>query len=308
MEMRKEKEKFSKADKINLRFNCFNLLIVILSIGISIWAIVSNERIAQKSGAFEKGELRLALGGYDLSTHLEKDIDVYYGVSDTSLHYAAFPIVVCNSGEKTVEDIELILNYPHDTLYPYNGLYTAIQDSIINCESIIENVNRKLQIDGEDELVSYPIKSINPKLSVSIEEIFSVDKSLIGAYQISWMNGNIPKRGKVFYSEPATINVILTAKNMPIKTLQFNINFRSGNDLTKLAQQVIKEKIDANKSSATRKAFYIVVPKVGKVYKKFGFNNTYMDVDWSNTFYCEFDKKENSLRIIKDDDIQKINF
>jgi len=212
LKMRKEKEKFSKADKINLRFNFFNLLIVILSIGISIWAIVSNERIAQKSGAFEKGELRLALGGYDLSTHLEKDIDVYYGVSDTSLHFAEFPILVCNSGEKTVDDIELILNYPHNTLYPHNGLSTANQDSITNCESIIENVNRKLQRDGDDELVLYPIKSINPKLSVSIGEVFSVDKSLIGAYQISWKSRNVIKKGKVFYSEPATINVLLTAK------------------------------------------------------------------------------------------------
>jgi len=308
MRKSKEREKFTNADKINLKFNFLNLLIAILSIGISIWAILSNEKIAQKSGAFEKGELRLALGGYDLSTHLEKDIDIYYGVNDTSLHYASFPIVVCNSGEKTVENIKLILNYPHNTLYPYNGLYTAIHDSIINCESIIENVNRKLQIDGEDELVLYPIKSINPKLSVAIEEIFSVDKSLIGAYQISWMNGNIPKKGKVFYSEPATINVMLTAENMPIKTLQFNINFRFGNDLIKLAQQVIKERLDANRSSATRKAFYIVIPKAGNVYKKFGLNNIYMDVDWSNTFYCEFDKKENFLRIIKDDDIQRIKF
>jgi len=78
--------------------------------------------------------------------------------------------------------------------------------------------------------------------------------------------------------------------------------------LTKLAQQVIKERLDATNSSTTRKSFFVVVPKTGKVYKEIGLNNFYMDVDWSNTFYCEFDEKLNLLRIKKDDDVKTINF
>jgi hypothetical protein len=305
IKIKKEKEIFSKPDKINQIHNYINsvgvIISILVSILISILGIRSTEKIAKKSGAFDKGELTLSFGGYILSPYL--DFDVYYGVqiSDPSLHFAIFPLVVHNTGEKTVDNIDMILKYPHRALL-------AIRDSMMSCESIISGkVDRKFQINGQEDLVAYPLDAINPKFSINIHEYICVHKEKLYVTTISMVQNNFKKDINTIYSKPDTIQVLLTAKDIATKRYSFNVSYRGESNIDKLIIQVIKEKL-VTKDRMLRKAFFVVVPQVNEVYKDFNPQLTFMDAGSANTLFCDFDETMNYVEVNKPDgSIQRID-
>ena len=56
-----------------------SLIIAIIAVGISIWAVYKSEDIAKKSGAFDKGELRLSFDNFDILEN--QTYDVYFGIN-----------------------------------------------------------------------------------------------------------------------------------------------------------------------------------------------------------------------------------
>lgn len=136
-----------KIDKINLGLGIFNLVLVIITIIVGYLAIVSNEDIAKKSGAFDKGEFDLTFGGYSIFEN--KDYDVYYGVeiSDSIIHFSTLPINIQNVGQKTLEEVNLLLQYP-------TAANISIQDSLLLFEApFIDEFERKFRsVDPYDQV------------------------------------------------------------------------------------------------------------------------------------------------------------
>ena len=80
---------------------------------VAIWSIKSSEHVAEKSGAFDKGNLQLSFAGYLINS--DNEFDVYYGVNfaDSSLHFGNLPIGIHNLGKKTLDNVNMIIKYPH---------------------------------------------------------------------------------------------------------------------------------------------------------------------------------------------------
>ena len=196
-----DSKNLSKIDKFNLGLGLFNLLGVIASISISIWGINASERIAERSGAFDKGELKLSFGGYFVYPNV--DFDVYYGVdfSDSSLHFATMPIGMHNLGKKTLENVNLLLKYPHIA-------NIAIDDSIIKFESILtEPLERKFFTVEPYDQVSYKFNSINPNFSIQAGDLICIPKETL-----------VQETFPVMTKDSNTINVTTTIKYAyPIK-------------------------------------------------------------------------------------------
>src|SRR5688572_24896373 len=69
-----------------------------VSLYIVIWSIYKTEEIAQRSGAFDKAELKLSLGDYSILP--DQSYEIYYGLTsnDSTLNLVPLPTEIFNSG------------------------------------------------------------------------------------------------------------------------------------------------------------------------------------------------------------------
>ncbi len=101
-------------DNLTLLLSILSFIVATCSMFISKCAVDKSEEIAERSGAFDKGELHLSFEGYIIDT--KKTYEIYFGIPfhDSVLYYSSIPTGVQNSGKKTVENVELVINYPHN--------------------------------------------------------------------------------------------------------------------------------------------------------------------------------------------------
>ena len=248
--------KFSKIDKLNLTLGIISIVGVIVSICISVWSINVGERIAEKSGAFDKGELQLSFGGYFIQPDVA--FDVYYGVDfsdSTVLHFATLPFSIHNLGKKTIENANIIIKYPHVAKI-------AVVDSLIKFSALsTEPIERKFATVEPYDQVIFKLNSLNPKYSIEAGELICLQKETI-------LNDVFPVKTK----DSATVNVSvsakysypivvgLTAKDIMTSQYNFILNYRKETDLNKLINDIIKEKLSQKDKSKLTKQFFVIIP------------------------------------------------
>lgn len=277
-------EKLSRIEIFNLCLSLFNFVAVIIAICLSIWSTKKSESIAEKSGAFDKGELHLSFGGYFINSDI--DFDVYYGVdfTDSILHFASLPLEIHNKGKKTVDNVSLLLKYPHIA-------NIAVGDSSIKFEGIFTDpIERKFHsIDPYDQ-VSYKLNSINPNFSVQTGDIICLQKETIfkDIFPVKTKdNGVINVSTNIGYGYPVRIG--LTAKDIVTEQYNFILNYRSENNLDSLFKKIIKEKLDSKGKENIRTAFFIIIPKSERIIGDKKHKMTFMTADATNTLFCQFD-------------------
>lgn|GEM_PF-4196401 len=291
------KKKTSSIEKFNLGLGIFNFIGLIVSISIAIWAIKSNESIAEKSGAFDKGELKISFGGYFLES--DSKYDVYYGINfkDSTMHFTGLPIGVHNQGKKTLENINILFKYPHLA-------NLAVKDSYFELKSIFtDSIERKfLTVEPFDE-VCYKLHNINPNFSILVDDPFYLRKETTEEVVVPVVTKDNKKMNiSASYAYAYKILIGVTGKDINSQKFDFNLNYRNETDLNKLLNKIIKEKItEARKSGKMNLGFVLVIPKVREVLEQKNIKISQMTSDETTTLYCEFDNEIRKVSIMNQD-------
>ncbi len=291
-----ESEKLSKIDKFNLGLGIFNFVAVIASIFISIWGVNTSERIAERSGAFDKGELKLSFGGYFIYPNI--DFDVYYGVdfSDSSLHFATLPLGMHNTGKKTIENANMLIKYP-------SIAHIAMEDNYMKYESVFTDpFDRKFATVEPYDQVSIKFNTINPNFSIQSNDLICIQNETIyrGTFPVMTKDSvKLNINAAMQYSYP--IQIALTAKDIVTEQYSFVLNYRKEADLNELIKKIIREKLSDKNKEKVITSFFVIIPKVNKVQKVKNYSLTFMNSDASNTLFCEFDKTMKFVAVMNQD-------
>lgn len=292
------KKKISNIEKFNLGLGIFNFLGLIASISIAVWAIKSSENIAEKSGAFDKGELKVTLGGYWLENN--SNYEVYYGIDfkdSTMIHLSSLPIGIHNQGKKTLESVNVLFKYPHEGRL-------AIQDNIFELQSIFtDSIERKfLTVKPFDE-VCYKLNNINPNFSILVDDPFRLKEETIENMIIP-VTTKDNKKINVSTSFSYAYKILLGVTGKDIESQKFNISlhYRNETNLNKLLKRIIEEKkIEISKSGQINSGFLIVIPKLREILQQNEIKISQMTSDETTTIFCLFDKEFKNVLIMNQD-------
>jgi hypothetical protein len=289
----RNKDAFSKIEKLNLGLGIINTIAVIIAIWIAVLGINSNEKIAEKSGVFDKGELKLSFGGYLILPDV--DYDVYYGIdfSDSSLHFATLPISLHNSGKKTIEDLSLIYKYPH--------LANIAVDSLIEFEYIFDDkFERRYNTVEPYDQVLYKLNSIHPNYSVQIGDLICLQGETIlhDKKPVEFNDGGVLDIStSIKYG--FQLNVGLIARDTEASYYSFILNYRNESNLDNLVKQILNDKL--SQTGKVIKNFFVIIPKIQNSVGENDTKITLMSSDASNTLFCHFDESMENVFIRNQD-------
>ena len=243
-----------------------SLIVAIIAIGISIWAVYKSEDIAKKSGVFDKGELILSFDNFDILEN--QTYDVYFGINfiPTELNLLEFPISVANIGNKTVDEIALISNYP-------NAMKVAIDTDLLEIKSILgDDIKRKYFSSKPFDQVALNLKSLNPRAAVSMTDLISVQETSINNHKMS----AVSKDGKnVDFNVSAAfaykIITTLNAKDITSQNFQFNVQNINSTNFQELLKHAVTSRLSKKEESSNNRPFIIFITEIDITRKGNGF-------------------------------------
>ncbi len=167
---------------------------ILVGIFTTILTIKSSEKIAEKSGAFDKPQARLYI--YNIGPRPNDNTFLCYGYSfrDSSMTIGRIPVVIENVGEKTINNLSLTFRYPNvlrrKALEKMEMITTGLFEKK---QEIYKGISRI----GNFDYVSYQFPSLNPGQSIGINEpififettargLIEMDESLL-AYQATYL-------------------------------------------------------------------------------------------------------------------------
>lgn len=144
-------------------------MIAVFSLMVAIWAIRSQQDIAQKSGAFDKPNPCLYLGNHKVLPDSKTRITYGFLFNDSSIIITRLPLIIKNEGEKTLKNVIITIRYPliANIVVPEDLIKLKIAGSIIEIQP-----NRKTSQLDPFEYASWNLHNINPNDTISIEEPF----------------------------------------------------------------------------------------------------------------------------------------
>lgn len=237
-----------------------SVIIAIIAVGISIWSVYKSEDIAKKSGAFDKGELKLSIDNFNI---LETETyDVYFGINfkQNELNLLEFPISVTNIGNKTVEEIVLTSNYP-------SVMKVAIDNDLIKITSILgDDIKRKYFSSKLFDQVSLNLKSLNPSVTVNMNDLISAQETFINNQKVSaktkdGKNINLSISASFDYKIITTLN----AKDITSQNFQFNVQNINSINFQEVLKLAVKSKLSKKEKSFINRPFIIFIPEVENI-------------------------------------------
>lgn len=286
----------SNTSKFNKYLGIINVLLFIFAILISIWTVKHNDSVDEKSGKFDKGDLKLSFGGYFVLPN--KDFDVFMGVnfSDSTLHFGTLPLGLHNWGEKTVENIGLLIKYPHIA-------NIAIKDSLIKVEGLFtDEIKRNFYKAEPYDQVMYSVKTINPNFSVETGDLICLREETKNSAIIPVKtkdNARINFSTSFSYSYSITVGIM--AKDIKTETFTFHLSIRNQSNLDSFIKEIILEKLEAKKKGEICQAFFVIIPKLIKIIGKDRAKVSFLESNSSNTLLCQFDDEFKTLIILNQD-------
>jgi len=297
--------KMNNADKFNIGLGIVNIIMLFITIIISIKAIKSNELIAMKSGSYDKGIIKMSLGGFLIKS--DSEYDIYYGFenfSDSILHLTNYPLGIHNTGKKTIDNVRVYFQYPH-------FMKMAMEDTLLLFNDKLTNIERIFQTVEPYDQILYRINSIDPGFSIGISDIFAVKESSTGSVNVDAKTAdNYDVSVLVNYEYAFKTQVTFTGKDIEALRYYFNLNFQKVSSIEELILKVapnIRESILSQKSN--RNYFFIVMPTIREDIKTdLGVINM-TESKGDNTFLCEFDNAIETIHVINQsgEDIKQVN-
>lgn len=237
-------------DKANLRTSIASLIVAIIAIIISIYAICSQEDIAEKSGAFDKSDLKLSFGEYHLSEDMDYDINYGISFSNNTANFVSLPLMVSNEGRKSAENLEVFYKYPYESHILVDSMY-------LNIESLKSGLSRKTNNYPPFGQTTLYTDAINPNISIRIGDVINLQdetKMLIDYPTKTKDSIDVNIKAEAIYS--IITQVAITAKDNIAKSYRFNLGTYNTIDYKNLAKTIITN----NVKSKDLKSFFIVIP------------------------------------------------
>ncbi len=291
------KKKKSNYFKENLH-NIINSVGIIIALIISIYSYNQNEKIAIKSGAYDKGSLSFLFGNYPIVPEMK--YDVYFGVNlnEKDLNFTNLPVGIINTGKKTVEEVSLFYRYP-------NATQIAVPDSLFEIKTVlIENLKRKFEKADKFDNISFNVGKMNPNLPINAGDLIFLNKETKQNFTFPVKTKDsvtVIAKTEVSYSFP--FNIMLTGKDIESTNYSFNLNIRNEVQLNKLIKQIINEKLQEKKKGITNPTFFVTIPSIEKKQNGINIHNS----DSSNTLLIQFDKEfENYIIYNSNGEINKV--
>jgi len=302
------KSKFSQIDKVNFGFSIFNAICVIVTLFVSIWSINKQEEIAEKSGSFDKGEITVRLGSYNISAEKTgQEIDIYYGIdfTDSSLHLVELPISIYNRGRKTLENVNLLIKYPHVATI-------ALADSFVNFSSPTANkVERKFTTGGKYDQVSFFLNSIDPNSSAIPGELIVAREETKGNFFTkAYTKDSVLLGASINYSYHYIIEMLATAKDSENRSFRFNINYLNNTNKDSIIDKIVSYKRDSKqkkKGESWQRNFFVLIPQVTDVMNTIEGKLKVLNLNENNASFGVFsDTKEYIIILDKDFNTNKV--
>lgn len=284
----------TKLDKFNLSLGLFNVIALITSIIISIWSINKTEDIADRSGAFDKGEIVVSFDKFMLGSN--SPTEVYYGMNfnDSLMNFVILPITLNNTGKKSVENINAIIEYPHIS-------NLAIQDSMYKFEGArAKQLNRRFYRSEPFDQINYELQTINPNNSIQIPDLFYIPNPTQEETVIQTVTKDNKKLDfKVKCSFSYSVNFHLTAKDILAKSYRVLIKSINIPDKDKLINKILTDKLKQREKESISDHFFVIIPTLKE---KFEIKDQELRCyDSREIFLCQFDKDYKALLVTDKD-------
>jgi|GEM_PF-3837154 len=207
----------------NIKFNTemvilisiISLFFTIVGVAMSYLTIRSSENIAIKSGAFHKPNAILLLGNELLSPDSPQDL--VFGISSqpNSIFIGRLPLVLKNSGEKTLKHISITIRYP-------NIVNIAVPDELSRHKvqgPYFKDFKRKVDRIGNFDYSSIYLEDIDPGRSIFVGDIFSLQNTKVND-SITIEKQNFSISYELYFS----IDLLISVGGEDIQTRDYRIN------------------------------------------------------------------------------------
>jgi hypothetical protein len=274
-------------NKKKTRYSMIEILSLIIAIGalaVSFWAVKKSDEIAKKSGAYDRGELIISFLDFDILE--DKTYDVYFGVKfrPNEINFLELPYSASNIGNKTVNEIVLLNNYP-------NEVKAAIDSDVLEIKSILgDEVKRKSFSSKPFDQVSLSLKSLNPHSTVSLNDLMHVQETSFENQTIS----GVTKDGHTMHfnvSAGFSYQVITTLSATDIISQNYHLNIQNINssDSKEILKQVIKHH-QSKKGATSRRPFFIIMTEVDDVKDGNGFKLNRLKCISNSSYMYQFEE------------------
>ncbi|NIJ46599.1 hypothetical protein FHR24_003089 [Wenyingzhuangia heitensis] len=149
-------------------------LLSIIAILISFYSIYNENKIAKKSGNFDKGKLKLKLGYFKLNSEKTSIVILVNESNENNILFTGIPFEIDNEGNANVLDCGLTMTYPK-----INGEIAV--DAMKYFEYNQNPIDFKREFYEEDKFdyILYKIKKIQPGEIFSFFELTSFRNTII---------------------------------------------------------------------------------------------------------------------------------
>ena len=226
-----KKKRLTFSEGLNLLNLAVGVIIGIVTALLTIWGIKSNETIAQRSGALDKGEIQLTLAGSNFSK-IENKISVGSSFGSGEVEMVQLPFQVQNLGKKSVDDIYVVFRYPQ-------LFHMMVDASLVDVTTPLDNFTRKTKTIAPYNTVVYYIKSLNPGVTMILNEPVLLRETRISGVVNAKTKDNVKLKIPYSMEYGLKFDVSLTAKDVQPFVSQFSISAIKATTIDDLINKVI---------------------------------------------------------------------
>ena len=165
--------------KISISGLILSILAIAISTILSLAALSQSKSIALESGSLEKPNVRALISHIDLEP--EKNHRIIFGAKrdelENGLVIAPFTLGIQNDGDKNLENLYVTYRY-HQMLK--RGALEHMTFSVAGA-FVDGDISRKFSSSGMSDYVTYQIPSLNPSVTVGIDEPFVLHEMKISS-------------------------------------------------------------------------------------------------------------------------------
>lgn len=211
-------------NRVKHRLDIINLVVsltsLIMGIILTVLAMKYSEEIAARSGAFDRPGIKTFLGASSIPLAAENRLVIGYPEIDSAIVVGALPLLIWNSGTKSLKDLRITFRYPKWALRSELTRLTFVTAG----PPIIPPMDRTLGSDESYEYQVYRMHTLEPGATLTLHDpLFLLDSRPRGVKQDTTSNSqespfpNIPWHAVISISaeDYMTVDHLVRIERLP---------------------------------------------------------------------------------------------
>jgi len=231
----RKKKGFSLSDKLSFGqfiIGAIGAVFGILATLVAVWAIRSNESIAVRSGAFERGILDVSFMGMPITAH-GFDVAVGSPFEANTLTMFNLPVSVRNSGQRSIDDVYIVFRY-------WKEHNLALPADVGTLEGGLGNATRTVSHSGPFEDVTYKVDKLNPGVHMNVNDPIPLHETSMTTDVQTRTKDDVPISVALKVDYAFTVGVSVTATDQPALSYPISIRGIEATDLDELTRKVLE--------------------------------------------------------------------